>query len=245
VNTAIKLTATVMLTNILLGCAHGQELKQVPQANLSYDWHDGSKGGLFGIGEGWWINILHAEYETNTQMGYMSGRTQDLISLPAEYEWVRDESVGSQVEPEMAMQLITIPATYITVTETLVIEPAKTEYDLVRPVFSKDGKIETPARVEIIDTKAIIQQKDRRVVETPERTEARLMPVEHREGYRRVVSVPARTIVDENQPKLRTFKQTNTREVKPWRFVISHPVSRVSHTFDSYNDFKRFTDSLK
>lgn len=242
----IKAAASLILTACLLGCSHSPTSIEAPQeSTFSYDWHDGSKGGAFGLGEGWWVSILHAEYESITEIVNMCEQTRKLIVLPAEYEWVKDDSVGPQTEPEMTTEFVTIPGTHTTVTEPQVIEPARTEYDLVEPVFSGDGTVDTPAKVKEIHKEAVIELRERHVVKIPAGTQERLVPVEHRTGYRRVMRVPVRTVEDKTQPKTRTFKNIGRVEVKPWRFVVAHSKSGVSHTFESYKAYTDFAESLK
>lgn len=241
----IKAIATLILTACIMGCTHGPASLNTQQTIKSYDWHDGSKGGVFGIGEGWWVTLLHPEYKSETVMGYMSSETRKLIVIPAEYEWVKDDTVGPQAKPEMTTELVTIPGTHMTVTEPFVIEPARTEYDLVEPVLSVDGTVEIPATVKKIHKEAIIELRERRVVKIPARTEERLVPVEHRPGYRRVMTSPERVAEDKTQPELKTFKRTGRREVKPWRFVVTHSKSGASHSFESYEAFTNFTESFE
>lgn len=240
----IKAIATLSLATCLMSCTHAPSVNP-PQAAALYDWHDGSKGGVFGIGEDWWVTLLHPEYKSETVMGYFGGQTRKLRAIPAEYEWVKDDSVGPQGEPEMTTELVETPGTHMTITEPYVLEPARTDYDLVEPVFAKDGTIETPVRVKEIHKEAIVAYRERRVVKIPAGTKERLVPVEHRPGYRRVMISPARVVEDETQPKPKAFKKTSRREVKPWRFVVTHSKSGASHSFESYDAFTDFAKSLE
>jgi len=184
--TLIKIIVATALSIPLLGCANTPSSKDTPQSVQNalqatpanplpdYPWHDGSKGGFFGVGNGWSIEILHAEYKSVVET-YVSSEQRELTLIPAKYEWIKDETVGPQGEPEMARQLVTIPATYMTVTESIVMAPAKIEYDLTEPIFNADRTLKTPAIVNQRHVKAVIEQKDRRVVDKPKQTLERIL----------------------------------------------------------------------
>ena len=130
----------------------------------------------------------------------------------------------------------------MTITETTVVAPAKFEYNLTKPIFNSDNTVKTPAMVLQRHVKAVIKREERRVIDTPERVETRLMPVEYREGYRRVLRKPA-TYKTGTSSKVAAISRKF--EVTPARFLIINRRSGVSHTFDSYEKFTTFTESLK
>ena len=90
---------------------------------------------------------------------------------------------------------------------------------------------------------AVIEQKDRRVVDTPKRTIERLVPVEYRKGYRRVVRTPAMLKEDIRPAKVSSLSRSI--EVKPVRFNIVNRRNGISYTFDSYEKFMAFVASLE
>ena len=150
--------------------------------------------------------------------------------------------MGPQSEPQIEPQIVTIPPTYMTITETTVIEPEKIKYYVTAPIFNPDGSLMTPAQVLQRHIPARVEKKDRRVIKTPERKETRFMPAEYREGYRRVIRIPAKIIKDESESSVTPF--TRHEKIKPAQFLIKNPNGEIAHRFESYEAFKTFTDSL-
>jgi len=176
----IKLAQPTLFALALMGCAHSVEPKAPNQTKIvitqkfeSALWHDGTIGGIYGIGEGWSIEILRPEYE-----------------------WVEDESEDLSGDPVMISTLITLPAEYEAVTDTITVEREKTEYYLTKAIYNSDGTIKTAKIVKPRIIPAVTKEETRQVVIVPERTVERTVPLERRKGYRRVVKLPDRTMED-------------------------------------------------
>jgi len=242
------LAVALVLSNFLVGCLHQSSFQAIPQAKTAYPWHDGSNGGLYGIGEGWSIDASASEFYTVTETTTIGGSghfASVLHTVPPVYGWVEDTSiVGPQEEPEMELVFISMPATYEKVMETRVIEPATIEYDLIPPVFYADKSLKTPAKFEKRYKKAVTRQIETLANYTPGgKVVERLMPIEFREGYRRVIIEPAkvRSVDETPEPIVRTRRVLNT----PATLNIYNPEGDLVFTFDSFENFQTFTKSLK
>ena len=235
--------AGIIATALILACSHVPAPKEAAPPKASYDWHDGSKGGLYGIGERWSVELFPGEYEIVTETVISSHRNSELISIPAVYEWVEDEGEDLTGEPIIVPILVTLPAEYEIVTETLVIEPAKTEYFLSSAEYDSKGGILKPRRVGQRLIPAVTEHRERRVVKTPERTVEHMLPRERRRGYRRVIKTPAMTI--ESDSVASPVSITRRRVIQPRAFVIINPEGEVSHSFGTFREFTAFADSLK
>ena len=227
---------------ISLGCATSDVLQSTEnqvQDPLTYAWHDGSIGGAYGIGEGWSIELLPAEYGTVTET-IIKHPPVELVVVPAEFGWVKDDRVGFDNTPQFYTELVTIPPTFETVVQTTVLEPEKMDYHIVAPKYAADGTIETAALFVEHIIPAIISQKEIEVIKTPESVEERVVPP--REGYMRVVMKPAS--VKEGNPQPQHFTVTKPITVKPWTFKILNSDGMVAHSFDSFDQLTDFLESL-
>lgn len=249
----IKLALPTVYTLLLVGCAHGvepidpsQEQINIIESQVPALWHDGSIGGVFGIGEGWSIELLPVEFETVTESFTTNPPAGgiELIAIPAEYEWVEDNSEDLSRDPIMVSKLVTLPAEYETVIETIIVKPEHTTYYLTEAKYSADGSIKTPRTVKQQHMPATTRQEERRVVKLPERTVERIVPLERRKGYRRIVKTPARTMEDTSL-FFGPYYTTRVAEAQPWRFLIKRPNGGIVHVFDDYEDLSTFIDSLK
>jgi hypothetical protein len=222
-----------------------QDKRIITQPSILNLWHDGSKGGTYGIGEGWSIELLPADYVTvlgEITVSPPAGGIE-LISIPAEYEWIKDHNEDLTGEPIMTHQLVTIPAEYETMTETVVVKPENTDYYLTDATYNTDGSINTPKIVKARHRPAETRQEERRVVKVPKRTVERMVPLERRRGYRRVVKIPARTMEDTSY-FFGPLYEYRTVKAQPWRFLIKRPSGVIVHVFDSFEDLTAFIDSL-
>lgn len=211
---------------------------------MPYSWHDGSEGGVYGIGEGWSIDLLPAKYENITETLKVGDPiSPPLKTIPPEYEWIKEDSEDLNGEAVMTLTFVTLPAEYETVTETVIVEAAKTKYYLSDTIYNSEGRVVTPRRVKRWLIPAVTEERERRVVKTPERTVERIIPLDKRKGYRRVVKTPARTV----EVKLPSISRTITSKVEaqPWRFIIKNPDGQIAHSFDDFEALTAFTDSLK
>ena len=206
-------------------------------------WHDDSKGGAYGIGEGWRIEVLSGRYEFVTEPIITYGDDAGLITIPAVYGWKKDETVGPNSVQEFRMEIVTIPPTFKTMTEQVIVEEAKTKYHITNPIYDVKGDILAPAIVERRYIPEITKQVERQVVDTPKRTIERSVLVEHREGYRHIVISPASTM-EPRRPAKKRF-ETRRVETRPWRFPIRNPQGEIVHTFEDYDKLTAFIDSLK
>lgn len=247
----LKIAQTGIFAFLLIGCAHKVQPIETLQGETltkltlnSYTWHDGSTGGDYGIGVGWTIELLPAEYETVFDV-VTAGHPKDtsLITIPAEYEWVKDDSANLISDPIMVNKLVTIPAEYMTVTETVVVEPEHTGYYLSDATYNADGTINTPKTVTQRVIPAKVRQEKRRVVKTPARTVEHMVPIERRAGYRRVVKTPAST--KERPWFVGPYYLPKKVEAQPWRFLIKKPQDEIVHIFDDFDDLTTFVHTLK
>ena len=248
---SIKITQPIIYALLLIGCADSIQSTEPAQDKTitkltpnSIPWHDGSKGGDYGIGEGWSIEILPAEFETvldAVTLGHPADTS--LIHTPAEYEWIRDESEDLTGEPTMVSELITIPAKYMTITETVVVKPEHTGYYLTDATYTAYGSIITPKTVKQKVIPAEVRQEERRVMKTPERLIHRMVPLERRKGYRRVVKTPSS--FNDRPWFIGPYYTPRIVETQPWRFLIKKPNDGIVHVFDDINDLTTFMDSLK
>ena len=240
----MKLIANFTLALFFMACAHAPASENIGQAITSYDWHDSSKGGIYGIGEGWSIEVLPPKYETVTETYTLIHENLGLVTVPAQYEWIKDDSEDLSGEPIIVSTLVTLPAEYKMVIDTYIVENEKTEYSMSDAVYNSEGVILTPRHVKQQVIPVVTGLRERQVLKTPERTVERMIPVERRKGYRYVVKIPASTI---ENPAPSTEEKTETRRVmsQPWTFIIKNSDGKGVHSFDNFDDLTVFTDSLK
>jgi uncharacterized protein YggE len=127
-------------------------------------------------------NVAAGRYNNMDGAIINSGPNVDLVSIPAVYETVSETVV---VQPA-SVEYVTIPPTYETVTETVTTQEASTEL-IVIPATAY-----SPARVEERVIPAVTKQVSRRVVKTPASTVERIIPAVTKQQTRRVVKTPAR-----------------------------------------------------
>jgi len=248
-----KIAQSTVCALLLMGCAHTGQPKEAhqvktnsPQTPDTALWHDGSRGGAYGIGIGWSIELLAADYETVLDQFTVGSPTGgiELISIPAEYEWIKDDNEDLSGEPIMTSQLVTIPAEYMTVKETIVVKPENTDYYLTDATYNTDGSIKTPKIVKPRHRPAETRQEERRVVKVPKRTVERMLPLERRKGFRRVVKTPASTMEDTSL-FFGPYYMPKVVEAQPWRFLIKHPTGGIVHVFDDFDNLTAFVEGLK
>ena len=240
---------STVFTLFLMGCTHTgqpQEAHQVKANSTQMPdlalWHDGFAGGDYGIGEGWSIEILQAEYETVLDTVIYGHPTDtSLIKIPAEYEWVKDDSANG--EPETVLKLVTIPAEYMTVTQTIFVKPESIEYYLSDASYNADGSIHTPKIVNLRSVPEVTRQEERQVLKTPEHTEERMVPIETRKGFRRVVKKPVS--FKERPWIVGPFYSPRLAESQPWRFLIKNPSGDIADVFYDFEALTAFVDSLE
>ena len=251
----IKITYSIILTLLLLGCKQGDESKDSLQDQITDSLqdqinayqsrpnvfvHDGSTGGAYGIGEGWSVEISSPVYETYTKNIVVQEGSEEVVSS-AKYKWVKEDSEDLNIYPKVETKIVIIPPQHETVTLTIEFEPMRIEYYLSEPVYNSSGTLETAGVVKSRDIPAITKRVSRRVVKTPVRIEER--PVARRKGYVRVLKKPV-TISSRTIPAV--FKPVTISRVKyPQRFVIKRPDGEIAHIFDTVEDFTAFTDNLK
>jgi len=235
-----KLVATLVLPIIVMGCSHVPSSEGTRQAETPYTWHDGSKRGLYGIGEGWSIEILPGEYGEITELLRFPHPTGgELIPVGAVYEWVKDDGLGTFKHQTVRVEFVETPATFVTVSETF-IAFREDQYWLTPPLYDANGNVTLPIvvrqRLPITKTREISVQK------TPWRIEERIVPVVPREGYKLIEVSPATV---RELPHVSERYETRQGEVIPWRFPIRNPKGEITHTFKDYGKLVAFTNSLK
>ena len=231
---------TLVLSIIFVGCSHILSSEGVQKAKPPYPWHDGSQRGLYGIGEGWSIEILPAKYGEITEWVRIPHPTGgQLIPVGAVYEWVKDDGLGKFEHQTVRVEYIETPPTYATVSETF-IAFREDQYWLTPPLYDANGNIAHPINVR--QKLPITKTRDRRVIKTPWRVEERIVPVVPREGYILIEVSPAT-----NRELRHETKRYETRqgEVLPWRFPIRNPKGDIVHTFQDYGKLVAFINSLK
>ena len=71
---------------------------------------------------------------------------------------------------------VVIPATFETITETVVVEDAHSELKVTPAIIADDGSIRQPAAASLIEMPAVTRVVKHRVVKTPSRVEKRVVP---------------------------------------------------------------------
>lgn len=238
------ITASFLL---IAASAAAQDNAQAPvtnktaQALISYDWHDGSKGGVYGIGEGWSIELLAAQYGHETQT-YGSRERPVLKLIPAEYKWVKDDDKGLSDDLELETILVTIPAEYMSVTETIVLELAKTEYYFLEAKYNSFGNIVSPTTIARREIPAVTKSVTAQVTKVPATTVERRVPIKRKFGFKRVVKTPIKIVAGKNKVQLPAIRIP--RKIEPARFNIKNPNGKIAYSFDNFEDFKVFERSL-
>jgi len=241
---------------LLMGCAHASAPQEphegktssvqspvISSQNLT-PWHDGSNGGNFGIGEGWSIELLPADYETIVQeLTPGTPIAMPLNVFAYEYEWVKDDGETGDGYPYETKEIITIPAEYMIVTETVLVEPKETEYYLTVATYNPEGSIAETRMVKPRQVRAVTKKVELQVVKTPKRFEERQVYVERRKGYRLDVRQGRQlNEVIDYDIKIIELKRV---EAQPWRFLIKHPKGYIAHVFDDFDDLTAFVDGLQ
>ncbi len=243
----IKITNSIILTLLLLGCQQSDESADSLQDKISaYQSqtpafvHDGSTGGAYGIGVLWSLEIAPPIYETYTENSIVQEGSEEII-ISAKYKWVKEDSEVLETYPKVETKFVSIPAQFETITEVIEVKPARIEYYLTDPTYNPDGTLKTAGTVKSRDIRAVKKRVSRRVVKTPARIEER--PVARRDGYIRILKKPM-TVQKRIIPGV--FGTITKSRVKyPQRFVIKRSDGEIAHIFDTVEDFTAFTDSLK
>lgn len=128
-------------------------------------------------------NVAAGRYGVQTGAVINSGPTTELISVPATFETVNETVV---VQPA-SVEYVSIPPVYETVTETVVVQEASTEL-VVIPATAY-----SPARTTERTVPAKTSTVNRRVIRTPASTVERTVPAVTKQVARRVLKTPART----------------------------------------------------
>jgi len=215
------------------------------QAVEVYQWYHHSTGGIFGIGEGWEIEIIPAKYITVIENKIVSNNRPPYSVIPARLEWIRDDSVGPDTDPGTQIKLEIIPATYRTVIETEIIEEEKFEYQIIAPVYNEDGTLKKPAFIQESIFPAVTKQIEKQVVDTPQYTVEHIIPLEHRIGYRQIIKIPETELHLENVSR---FSWKQIPRIVPShcaKFHIRNPIGEITDTFNSYEELTAFVERFK
>jgi hypothetical protein len=128
----------------------------------------------------------------STSNGVEIGKGLFLETVPAVYITVNEKSDP----PPTSVEWVTIPATFETVTETVVVQKAYSKLEVIPPIYDLDGALNTPARAIVQEVPAVTKQVSRRVVKTPSRVVKRSVPVMcNLPQTRRVISEKAAYII--------------------------------------------------
>ena len=243
----IKIAKPTIFALLLMGCAHSVEPKKPLQEKLSIAQtpvtalsHEGSKGGAYGIGEGWSIELIPATYKTVTEtvISRVPNFENRVPLMPAVYEWILESTVDDRPTADKIVKLKTIPAIYETRTETIIEEVAKIEYYLTDTLYDTDGSVITPATVQLRNIPAVTIEEKRRVVVSPLRMEKYYIPAPKKEGHRLVLKTPILPLTYEHGIITKAIPRTYVAQ--PWRFIIRNADKELAHSFDSFEDFTAF-----
>lgn len=227
-----------------LEVSEGHQVQKSDTQSHLYKWHDGTKGGLYGIGDDWSIELSAAQYGYETQT-YLTGEHhhhQAFKIIPAEYEWVKDDT--EDLNGEIETVLVSIPAEYMTVTETIASELAKTEYYFQDAKYDSNGSILKPKTIGFRKIPAVTKEVTRRVVKSPSKTEERLVPLERKRGFKRIVKTPYKVVAVAGA--VTQYPSINVPiQIQPWKFIIKSPNGQIVHSFEDFKDLTIFIDSLK
>ena len=72
-----------------------------------------------------------------------------------------------------------IPATYETITETVILQEAYSTLKVSPPVYKSDGSVDITAKATVVEVPAITKEVKRRVQKTPPKVVKRLIPSMH------------------------------------------------------------------
>jgi len=75
-----------------------------------------------------------------------------------------------------AEELVIVPATYETITETVVVQGAHSELKVTPAIISNDGSIQQKAAASLVNIPEVTKKVSRRVVKTPARAVKRVVP---------------------------------------------------------------------
>jgi len=248
----IGLAQLAVCALLLLGCSQSvqsnetlQEKNSVTHSQTSALWHDGSTGGAYGIGEGWIIEILPAEYETFIESIILPQMSTELLTIPATFKWVDEDSEAFKTYQKNVIEVVTIPAKYEIITTNEEVRPARTEYYLAKPIHDSIGTVKTLGTIKERHVPPVTKDVSRRVVKVPARSEERVIPnvpIVRRDGYVRIVKTPAK-IMPRDLPDL-VKTETRKRMKFPQRFAVKRPDGEIAHVFDKYEDLTAFVNSF-
>jgi len=100
------------------------------------------------------------------------GAGLSLETVPAKYITQYEEDT----RPPPQAEWVIIPATYETITKTVVLYPAYNKIDISPPVYDSEGKMLIPARAALEEVPEITREEKHRVVKTPSRVVKRIIP---------------------------------------------------------------------
>ena len=120
-----------------------------------------------------WSAAQDANDTSNKIMDLGNGLVLEII--PAEYVTVSDNTRCLKLSN--SIEWVTIPATYETVTETVIVQAGYTDVDVSPPVYNFDGSIQLFAKAQIKEIPAVTKQVTLRKVKTPARMVQRTQPV--------------------------------------------------------------------
>jgi len=78
--------------------------------------------------------------------------------------------------PPPQAEWVIIPATYETITKTVIVHPAYKKIDISPPVYNSKGKMLTSARAVLEEVAEITREENLRIVKTPSRVVKRIIP---------------------------------------------------------------------
>jgi len=128
-------------------------------------------------------------------------------TVPAKYITVAKQS---DVPPPQKEWVI-IPATFETVTETVIVQKADSTLEITPPVYGQDGTGVIPSSARVENVPAVIKQHSRRVVKTPARRVQRLVPVmcNLTRTERKLVKAESYIVRDETGGALKLFETSS------------------------------------
>ena len=95
--------------------------------------------------------------------------------IPAQFENVQDTSCSDRLA-QSPIEWVVVPATFESITETVIVQEAYTDVEVTPIIYNSDGSVKTAAKAKMIEIPAVSKQVTRRVMKTPSKIVQRIVP---------------------------------------------------------------------